>query len=247
MNAMRDNGRLKIAIQKSGRLADTSMQLLEKCGISLSKSRDQLLCMADNFPLDVFLVRDDDIPAFLATNVCQLGILGQNALLEQQANENGKYAGLEEVMALGYGKCRLSIAVPNDFDYKDVASLAGKTIATSYRGLLSNYLAEKNVSADIVTMQGAVEVAPRTHLADVICDLVSTGNTLKSNGLRETDVVMQSQAVVIKNDIVHAEINLIYEKLIARLRAVLRAENSRYIMLNSPIDSLDAIKAVLPG
>ena len=247
MNAMRNNGRVKIAIQKSGRLADTSMQLLEKCGISLSKSRDQLLCMADNFPLDVFLVRDDDIPAFLATNVCQLGILGQNALLEQQANENGKYAGLEEVMALGYGKCRLSIAVPNDFDYKDVTSLAGKTIATSYRGLLSNYLAEKNVSADIVTMQGAVEVAPRTHLADVICDLVSTGNTLKSNGLRETDVVMQSQAVVIKNDIADAEINSIYEKLIARLRAVLRAENSRYIMLNSPIDSLDAIKAVLPG
>jgi len=247
MNVMNEGGRLKIAIQKSGRLADMSMQLLEKCGISLSKSRDQLLCMADNFPLDVFLVRDDDIPAFLATNVCQLGILGQNALLEQRANENGKYASLEQVMDLGYGKCRLSIAVPNEFDYKDVTSLSGRTIATSYRGLLSKYLAEKNVSADIVTMQGAVEVAPRTHLADVICDLVSTGNTLKSNGLRETDIVMQSQAVVIKNEIKDVEINSICEKLIARLRAVLRAENSRYIMLNSPIDSLDAIKAVLPG
>ena len=247
MNSMSDNGRLKIAIQKSGRLADKSMQLFEKCGISLSKSRDQLLCMANNFPLDVFLVRDDDIPAFLATNVCQLGILGQNALLEQQANHNGKYAGLEEIMALGYGKCRLSIAVPNDFDYKDVTSLSGKTIATSYRGLLARYLADKNVAADIVTMQGAVEVAPRTHLADVICDLVSTGNTLKSNGLRETDIVMQSQAVVIKNAIDDAEIYSIYEKLIARLRAVLRAENSRYIMLNSPIEALDDIKAVLPG
>ncbi|WP_438997049.1 ATP phosphoribosyltransferase [Candidatus Puniceispirillum sp.] len=247
MNAMRDNGRLKIAIQKSGRLADMSLQLLEKCGISLAKSRDQLLCMADNFPLDVFLVRDDDIPAFLATNVCQLGILGQNALLEQQANENGKYAELQEVMALGYGKCRLSIAVPNDFDYKDITSLTGKTIATSYRGLLAKYLADKNVAADIVTMQGAVEVAPRTHLADVICDLVSTGNTLKSNGLRETDIVMQSQAVVIKNAITDPAITSIYEKLIARLRAVLRAENSRYIMLNSPISALDDIKAVLPG
>ncbi|MDB2389949.1 ATP phosphoribosyltransferase [Alphaproteobacteria bacterium] len=247
MSVMSDNGRLKIAIQKSGRLADMSIQLLEKCGISLSKSRDQLLCMADNFPLDVFLVRDDDIPAFLTTNVCQLGILGQNALREQQANENGKYAKLEEVMPLGYGKCRLSIAVPNNFDYKDITSLSGKTIATSYRGLLAEYLAKKNVSADIVTMQGAVEVAPRTHLADVICDLVSTGNTLTSNGLRETDIVMQSQAVVIKNAIEDDVIRVIYEKLIARLRAVLRAENSRYIMLNSPIDALDAIKAVLPG
>lgn len=162
-----------------------SIQLLEKCGISLAKSRDQLLCRAQNFPLDIFLVRDDDIPAFLATDVCQLGILGQNGLLEKRALGNGKFAGLRQLLPLGYGKCRLSIAVPHDFDYQSISSLKGKVIATSYKGLLAQYLADHKIDADIVTMQGAVEVAPRTHLADVICDLVSTGSTLASNGLVE--------------------------------------------------------------
>ena len=129
--------RLKIAIQKSGRLADMSLQLLEKCGIQLSKSRDQLLCRSQNFPLDVFLVRDDDIPAFLATDVCQLGVLGQNVLREKQAIGNGKFTGLKEELLLGYGRCRLSIAVPQGFAYSGIASLKGKTIATSYKGLLS--------------------------------------------------------------------------------------------------------------
>ena len=239
--------RLKIAIQKSGRLADMSLQLLEKCGIQLSKSRDQLLCRSQNFPLDVFLVRDDDIPAFLATDVCQLGVLGQNVLREKQAVDNGKFAGLVEELPLGYGRCRLSIAVPQGFAYDGLASLQGKTIATSYKGLLYAYLAENNISADIVTMEGAVEVAPRTHLADVICDLVSTGNTLISNGLVETDVILQSEAVLVKNQIADAEIAQLCDKLMSRIKAVQRAAKSRYIMLNSPIDSLAAIKAVLPG
>lgn len=246
-NPMSGDGRLKIALQKSGRLSEMSVGLLEKAGISLTKSRDQLLCRAHNFPLDVFLVRDDDIPAFLATNVCQVGILGQNALLEKQALFAEKYAALEEVMALGFGRCRLSIAAPTSFEYRSVDSLNGKTIATSYRGLLEAYLRDKGVEADIVTMEGAVEVAPRTHLADAICDLVSTGNTLISNGLQEQDVILQSQAVLIKNNNMDSELQEIYEKILSRIRAVLRADNSRYIMLNSPIDSLDAIKAVLPG
>ena len=173
-----------------------SIQLLEKCGISLAKSRDQLLCRAQNFPLDIFLVRDDDIPAFLATDVCQLGILGQNGLLEKQALGNGKFAGLRQLLPLGYGKCRLSIAIPHDFDYQSINSLNGKVIATSYKGLLTQYLADRKIDADIVTMEGAVEVAPRTHLADVICDLVSTGSTLVSNGLVEKDIILQSQAVL---------------------------------------------------
>ena len=244
---MSEEKRLKIAIQKSGRLADMSLQLLEKCGILLAKSRDQLLCRAQNFPLDIFLVRDDDIPAFLSTDVCQLGILGQNALLEKQALGNGKFVSLKQLLPLGYGKCRLSIAVPHDFTYDSIASLNGKVIATSYKGLLSEYLAKQNIKADIVTMEGAVEVAPRTHLADVICDLVSTGNTLTSNGLAEKEVILQSQAVLATNQIMDLEIKSLADKITSRIKAVLRAENSRYIMLNSPTDSLEAIKAVLPG
>ena len=244
---MKDEKRLKIAIQKSGRLADKSLQLLEKCGIKLAKSRDQLLCRAQNFPLDIFLVRDDDIPAFLATDVCQLGILGQNALLEKQALGNGKFATLTQLISLGFGKCRLSIAVPHDFTYDALSSLNGKVIATSYKGLLGLYLATHNIRADIVTMEGAVEVAPRTHLADVICDLVSTGSTLISNGLLEKDVILQSQAVLVANQINDLEIAALADKITSRIQAVLRAENSRYIMLNSPIESLQAIKAVLPG
>lgn len=243
----RNDGRLKIAIQKSGRLSEKSFALLEKAGISLQKSKDQLLCRARNFPLDIFLVRDDDIPAFLVNQVCQLGIIGQNTLLETQLLEAETYGGLSQVIELGFGRCRLSIAVPNDMPYDGLESLAGRTIATSYRGLLTDFLAARGVAANIVTMEGAVEVAPRTHLADAICDLVSTGNTLISNGLAEQDVILQSQAVVIQNNNMQDDLKSLCETLLARINAVLRAERSRYIMLNSPVAALDEIKAVLPG
>ena len=243
----RNDGRLKIAIQKSGRLSEKSFALLEKAGISLQKSKDQLLCRARNFPLDIFLVRDDDIPAFLVNDVCQLGIIGQNSLLETQRLEPDIYGGLSEVVKLGFGRCRLSIAVPNDMAYDGVRSLSGRTIATSYRGLLAEFLAQKGVAAEIVTMEGAVEVAPRTHLADAICDLVSTGNTLTSNGLSEKDIILESQAVIIQNRVIQDDLKLLCETLLARINAVLRAENSRYIMLNSPVDALDDIKSILPG
>jgi len=243
----RNDGRLKIAIQKSGRLSEKSFVLLEKAGISLQKSKDQLLCRARNFPLDIFLVRDDDIPAFLTNQVCQLGIIGQNTLLETQKLEAETYDGLSQVIELGFGRCRLSIAVPDDMPYTGLESLAGRTIATSYRGLLAAFLAERGVAANIVTMEGAVEVAPRTHLADAICDLVSTGNTLISNGLAEKDIILQSQAVIIKNNKMQNDLKSLSETLLARINAVLRAERSRYIMLNSPVGALDEIKAVLPG
>ena len=243
----RDDGRLKIAIQKSGRLSEKSFALLEKAGINLQKSKDQLLCRARNFPLDIFLVRDDDIPAFLVNDVCQLGILGQNTMLETKLLDPQTFGGLEQVIELGFGRCRLSIATPNDMAYDGVGSLAGKTIATSYRGLLADYLAGQGVDAEIVTMEGAVEVAPRTHLADAICDLVSTGNTLISNGLAEQETILESQAVIIKNNGMQDDLRALNEKLLARITAVLRAENSRYIMLNSPVDSLDEIKSILPG
>ena len=243
----RNDGRLKIAIQKSGRLSEKSFALLEKAGISLQKSKDQLLCRARNFPLDIFLVRDDDIPAFLVNQVCQLGIIGQNTLLETQMLEAETYGGLEQVIELGFGRCRLSIAVPNDMPYDGLESLVGRTIATSYRGLLAAFLTDRGVEANIVTMEGAVEVAPRTHLADAICDLVSTGNTLISNGLSEKDIILQSQAVIMKNKDMQDDLKPLGDTLLARIRAVLRAERSRYIMLNSPVAALDEIKAVLPG
>ena len=243
----RNDGRLKIAIQKSGRLSEKSFALLEKAGISLQKSKDQLLCRARNFPLDIFLVRDDDIPAFLTNQVCQLGIIGQNTLLETQLLEAETYGGLSQVIELGFGRCRLSIAVPNDMPYDGLDSLAGRTIATSYRGLLAAFLAERGVEANIVTMEGAVEVAPRTHLADAICDLVSTGNTLISNGLAEQDIILQSQAVIIQNNDIQDDLRSLCETILVRINAVLRAERSRYIMLNSPVSVLDEIKAVLPG
>ena len=192
-------------------------------------------------------MRDDDIPAFLVKDVCQLGIIGQNSLLETQSLDPDQFGGLEQVIELGFGRCRLSLATPNGMPYDDVSSLAGKTIATSYRGLLASFFAEQGVKADIVTMEGAVEVAPRTHLADAICDLVSTGNTLTSNGLTEQDILLESQAVIIQNNDMPDDLRSLSEKLLARITAVLRAQNSRYVMLNSPVSALEDIKALLPG
>ncbi len=240
--------RLKIAVQKSGRLSEDSLDLLKKCGITLEKSKDQLLCRAQNFPLDVLLVRDDDIPAFVATDVCQLGIVGENVLFEAQARDDTEnFSLIETVMQLGFGRCRLSLAVPNEENCTSLDYFKGKTIATSYKGVLAQYLKEKNIDAKIVTMRGAVEIAPKTHLAEAICDLVSTGGTLASNGLKEIEEVLQSQAVLIKNPDMPTEITRIYERLVTRMSAVLKAKNSRYIILHAPVAALDEIKAVLPG
>ncbi len=239
--------RLKIAVQKSGRLSEPSLRLLEKCGIDLEKSKNQLLCKAQNFPLDVLLVRDDDIPAFVATDVCQIGIVGQNTLLEKQASANGNFSTLNSILELGFGRCRLSLAVPNESTYEGLQFFDGKTIATSYKGLLGQYLEQQGINAKIVTMQGAVEIAPKTHLANAICDLVSTGSTLASNGLREVEILLQSQAVLIRNAAMPEPLAKIYGRLLTRMQAVLRAQNSRYIMLHSTLQALENIKAILPG
>lgn len=242
------NERLAIAVQKSGRLAENSLELLRKCGISLTKSKDQLFCKSYNFPLDVYFVRDDDIPAFVSSKVCQIGIVGQNVLAEQQAvSDSGAMADLETVLELGFGRCRLSLAVPQDMDYAGIASLSGQAIATSYRGILRKYLQDQKVQARIVNMKGAVEVAPRTHLADAICDLVSTGATLASNGLKEVETVMESQAVLIRGtDIGRAQEDIL-ARLLMRIQGVRRAEASKYIMLHCPVNRLEEIKAALPG
>lgn len=242
-----DEIRLKIAIQKSGRLAEPSLSLLEKCGIKLQKSKDQLFCKAENFALDVLFVRDDDIPSFVAAGVCQAGIVGSNVLIEKKAELNGNADKLETLEPLGFGKCRLSLAAPESFVFSGAKSLEGKTIATSYRAILSDYLKEHNVSARIISMSGAVEIAPRMKMADMICDLVSTGATLAANGLKELDTVFRSEAVLIKNNQMSQQSQELLDRLLLRMKGQQRAEQSKYIMLHAPIASLEAIKSVLPG
>ncbi len=245
---MKNNSRLKLAVQKSGRLADDSRALLEKCGIRFTKSKDQLFCTAQDFPLDLFFVRDDDIPAFVATGVCQIGIVGQNVLVEEKLlSKNKKLRDVEEVLPLEFGKCRLSIATPYGFEYQGAKSLQGKVIATSYCGLLSEFLARNDVVAEIVDMRGAVEIAPRVGMADAICDLVSTGATLAVNGLQEAEVIFKSQSVLIKGDGITSDQQRILDRLLMRIRGVLQAENSKYIMFHAPVEALDELRKVIPG
>lgn len=245
---MSESNRLKLAIQKSGRLADESRDLLEKCGIQFTKSKDQLFCAAQNFPLDVFFIRDDDIPAFVASGVCQVGIVGQNVLREESiSSSNQKIRSVKEIMTLNFGKCRLSIAVPHGFDYAGVQSLDGKVIATSYEGILSDYLKKNNVTAEIVDMRGSVEIAPRVGMADAICDLVSSGATLAVNGLREVQVVFESFATLIESVEINAEQRQILDRLLTRIKGVLQAKSSKYIMLHSPVDAVESIRKVIPG
>lgn len=245
---MTQEPRLKLAMQKSGRLTESSMDLLKKCGIRLTRSKDQLFCRAQNFPLDVFFVRDDDIPAFVANGVCQIGVVGANTLREKQLLEASQhYDELNVLFELGFGRCRLSLAVPAGVEYSGPQFLEGKKIATSYQGILGAYLAAKGVNAQIVPMEGSVEVAPRTGIADAICDLVSTGATLASNGLQEVSEIFESQSVLVENNNIGAEEQKILDRLMMRVRGVKRAESSKYIMLHAPLASLSDIIAALPG
>ena len=245
---MNNMERLKLAIQKSGRLSDDSKNLLDLCGIRLLKSKDQLFCKAQNFPLDVFFVRDDDIPAFVASNVCQIGIVGQNVLLEEQIRANTpNLKVIRTISELGFGKCRLSIAIPHEFNYDGPQSFQGKTIATSYGGLLSEYLKKENIECELVNMRGAVEVAPRIGMADSVCDLVSTGSTLKMNGLKEVENILESQAILICNEDMAINQRKILDRFMLRLKGVKDAQSKKYIMFHSPLDVLEDIKGVLPG
>lgn len=240
--------RLNLAIQKSGRLADESRALLERCGIDLLKSKDQLVCKAQNFPLDVFFVRVNDIPTFVATNACHIGIISQNILMDEQAtSSNPQLKSIETLMELGFGRCRLSIAIPNASDYEGIKAFEGKRIATSYQGLLSEYLARQGINCDIVPMQGAVEIAPRMGMADAICDLVSTGTTLAINGLKEVEVIFESQSVLIRNSTLNSTQEELLDRLMLRLQSVQVAKKSKYIMLHCPSDKLEDIKSILPG
>lgn len=232
--------KLRIAIQKSGRLYEDSVQLLKECGIALRNVKDRLKTEADNFPLEVFFLRDDDIPQYVEDGVADIGIVGENVLYEKNKKA-------EIVEKLGFGKCRLSVAIPRSQQYEGIRSLEGKRIATSYPFLVNEFLAKNNVQAEIHEISGSVEIAPGIGLADVVADLVSSGSTLMMNGLKEVEVLLQSQAVLIRNNNLDAEQQKLLDKLVFRIRSVKKANNNKYILLNAPNDKVKEIIALLPG
>ena len=232
--------KLTIAIQKSGRLYEDSISMLKECGIDLRNVKDRLKTQSDNFPVEVFFLRDDDIPQYVEDAVADIGIVGENVLLEK-----GKI--VEVIEQLGFGKCRLSIAVPRNMEFIDAVSLEGKRIATSYPRLLSQFLLDKGVKAEIHEISGSVEIAPGIGLADAVADLVSSGGTLFMNGLKEVETILASQAVLVKNVSLSVEKLAIVEKLLFRIRAVKKSKRNKYILLNAPNEKLPDILALLPG
>src|SRR5271154_4518994 len=195
--------RLKLAVQKSGRLTEPSLELLTRCGLKLSRGKDQLMGYGENMPLDVLFVRDDDIPDLVQEDVCDLGLVGLNVIEEKRLafQARGVASLFETVQLLDFGRCKLCIAVPDGFDYRGAASLAGKRIATTYPNILARFLAERGIAAEVVVLSGSVEIAPRLGRADVICDLVSTGSTLAANHLRQVETVLESQAALIRTPV----------------------------------------------
>jgi ATP phosphoribosyltransferase len=233
--------RIKVAVQKSGRLTDNSLHLMETCGLVYSRGRDQLICFGENMPVDVLLVRDDDIPELVAEGICDLGIVGMNVFREKVDDGMDVRPELE----LDFGRCRLSIAVPRGFDYRDSGSLEGLRIATSYPRILAAWLRMEGIAASVVTLSGAVEIAPRLGRADVICDLVSTGSTLMANDLEEVAIVFESKAALISRNGGPAE--GWSQRLVSRMRGVLSVRESKYIMLHAPRSALAEIRRLLPG
>lgn len=231
---------LKIAIQKSGRLSESSLKLLKECGIDIDNGLNKLKVEASNFPLEIFFLRDDDIPQYVEDKVADLGIVGENVLLEK-----GKSPDI--VDRLGFGKCRLSLAIPKEQAYGSLKDLEGKRIATSYPALLSGYMNAQNVRAEIHEISGSVEIAPGIGLADAVCDLVSSGSTLFTNGLKEVEIILRSEAVLIASKTLTDEQRDLLAKLLFRIRAVRKAKNNKYILLNAPNDRLKAICEILPG
>ena len=232
--------KLRIAIQKKGRLYDGSMKLLKECGIEMQNGVNKLLTSAYNFPLEILFLRDDDIPQYVEDGIADIGIIGENVFLEKNKD-------VTLYKRLGFSKCRLSIGIPKDEQYIDISSLQSKRIATSYPVLLQSFLDEKNVTADIHEISGSVEIAPSIGLVDAICDLVSSGSTLFLNGLKEAEVLLESEAVLISNKQLSNEKQELLSKIIFRIDAVRKAKKSKYILLNVPNDKLDEISNLIPG
>ncbi len=230
---------LKIAIQKSGRLHDSSLKLLKDCGIVADNGNDQLKVSAQNFPLEILYLRNSDIPQYLEDGVADIAIVGENLLVEKQKE-------IEIVEKLGFSKCRVSLAVPKEVSVNDLSYFYGKKIATSYPNTLTQFLNKNNISADIHFISGSVEIAPNIGLADAVCDIVSSGSTLFKNGLKEVKTILTSEAVLAKSKKIKADKKVILDQLSFRIRAVLKAQDTKYILMNVPNDKIEAVSAILP-
>jgi len=231
--------RLKIAIQKSGRLREESLKILKECGIYVDNGKDQLKAQARNFPLEVLYLRNSDIPQYVQDGIAHLGIIGENLLIEKQKE-------IKKVLALGFSKCRLSIAIPKNTVYSGTSFLSGKKIATSYPNSLQQFLNKNQINAEIHEISGSVEIAPNIGLADAICDLVSSGSTLFKNNLEEKEIILKSEACLVKGNIPDSSRSL-FEQLVFRLESVLNAKNNKYLLMNAPDDQIEQIIKVLPG
>ena len=232
--------KIRIAIQKAGRLNEDSLQILKDCGISIDNGRDQLKASAANFPLEVFYLRNGDIPQYLRDGVVDIAIIGENVLIE-------KGTDIAIAQKLGFSKCKVSLAVPKGTKYESVKDFEGKKIATSYPNTVLNYLSNHGVQADLHIINGSVEIAPNIGLADAICDIVSSGSTLFKNGLKEVEVMLKSEAVLAVSPKIDAARQEILDKLVFRIKSVLKGRDYKYVLLNAPNDRLDAIIAMLPG
>lgn len=232
--------KLKIAVQKNGRLSEKSLQLLNECGIKLSNGDRKLKTVSSNFPIEILFLRDDDIPQYVEQGVADIGILGENEVWEKDKE-------VLTIYKLGFANCRLSLAIPKDVDYNTISYFNNKKIATSYPVILDKFFKENNLNVEIETIGGSVEIAPGIGLADGIFDIVSTGSTLQINGLKEVEVVTKSEAVLISNKNLNADKKEILERLLFRIQSVRNAAENKYILLNAPNESVDKITAILPG
>ncbi|SFR84908.1 ATP phosphoribosyltransferase [Maribacter stanieri] len=232
--------KIRIAIQKSGRLNEESLQILKDCGISIDNGKDQLKASSRNFPMEVFYLRNGDIPQYLRDGVVDIAIIGENVLIEK-----GEDISIAE--RLGFSKCKVSLAVPKSVKYNSIKDFEGKRIATSYPNTVLNYLKDKGVKADLHIINGSVEIAPNIGLADAICDIVSSGSTLFKNNLKEVEVMLTSEAVLAVSPKITVERKELLEKLQFRIQSVLRARGSKYVLLNAPNDKLNGILELLPG
>lgn len=232
--------KLKIALQKSGRLSEKSLELLRECGINFPDFKSKLKNSATNFPLEILFLRDDDIPKYVEQNIVNLGIVGENEVLEQDKN-------VKVLKKLGFAKCRLSLAVPNEINCNDLSFFEGKKIATSYPQILKKFFDERGLKPSITEISGSVEIAPSIGLSDAIADLVSSGSTLLHNGLKEVFEVLKSEAILISNSDLDAATSEILDQLLFRIQAVLNSRENKYILLNAPTKSLQDIIKILPG
>jgi len=231
---------IRIAIQKSGRLSEDSLNLIRECGIQFNNGAGKLKSEAANFPAEFLSLRDDDIPGYVADGVADMGIVGENVLIETNQN-------VDLIHRLGFSRCRLSLAVPRGDNYQQLSDLQGKRIATSYPRILSNFLNQHQIQADIHEISGSVEIAPSIGLTDAICDIVSSGSTLMSNGLKEVEVIFRSEAVLVAHQQLSEKRREILDKLVFRIKSVQTARNNKYILLNAPKDAVSHIISILPG